>query len=248
MSRAQKIFSILMVFIPCAVLFFPLLSIASTVDSCATGNQNDTNSFTVTVLTNGTTIKNTSGGNLNLDSATFYLKKVGTPTGNMTAQLYALTGSYGSTGTGTGSVLATSGNVDVSTLSTSFSSITFSFTGGNRYLLLDNTAYALVVNYPSAVAGNLVLGLSSSNTCASNWTRINTGSWEAPDSTYDAIFTVTGLVDSSGSSESSFTSATSTEALLGSISFGIAILTGFAFLGIAGFIYNSMNKKKPWLS
>jgi len=43
-------------------------------------------------------------------------------------------------------------------------------------------------------------------------------------------------------------SGTTTEALLGSIAFGQAIIIVVLFIGLCGYIYNTMNKKKPWHS
>ncbi|MEK7112866.1 MAG: right-handed parallel beta-helix repeat-containing protein, partial [Patescibacteria group bacterium] len=51
-----------------------------------------------------------------LTSAKFHLAKVGSPTGNAVAKIYALTGSSGTTGKPTGTALAVSNNFDVSTL------------------------------------------------------------------------------------------------------------------------------------
>jgi hypothetical protein len=61
-----------------------------------------------------------------LTSVKFYLKKVGSPTGNMTARVYAATGTPGTDGVGTGSALASSGTIDVSTLSSSYALVEFS--------------------------------------------------------------------------------------------------------------------------
>lgn len=68
-----------------------------------------------------------TGTNL-LYSSKFYLKKVGSPTGNATAKVYAATGSPGTTGLPTGSALATSAAFDVSTLTTSYQLLEFIFT------------------------------------------------------------------------------------------------------------------------
>ena len=51
-----------------------------------------------------------------LTTAKFFLSRVGSPTGNMTAKIYAHTGTYGTSSELTGSALATSGTVDVTTI------------------------------------------------------------------------------------------------------------------------------------
>lgn len=97
-----------------------------------------------------------NGISYTLDSAKFYMQKLGVPTGNMTVKIYANTGSLGS-GTPTGSALATSDNSDVSTYTASplFSLITYSFSGANRITLSPNTNYFLVGFYNSGDALNL---------------------------------------------------------------------------------------------
>ena len=91
-----------------------------------------------------------------LDSCKFYLKKTGSPTGNAVAKLYAHTGSYGTSGTPTGSVLATSDNLDVSTLTTSYVLTTLTFTGANKYLLVAGTKYFIVFEYTDGDGSNTV--------------------------------------------------------------------------------------------
>ena len=78
-----------------------------------------------------------------LNGCKFYLFKSGTPTGNIHAALYAVTGTYGSDAALTGSALATSDAFDVSTLTGSPQLISFSFSG---YSLAANTNYAIVVD------------------------------------------------------------------------------------------------------
>ena len=56
----------------------------------------------------------------NLTRARFRLKKVGSPTGNLTVNLYSITGSFGTTAVPTGAALATSSTLDVTTLTTSY--------------------------------------------------------------------------------------------------------------------------------
>jgi hypothetical protein len=57
----------------------------------------------------------------------FYIKKTGSPTGNMTGVLYAATGTVGTDAKPTGAALATTTAIDVSTLATSYQVITFNF-------------------------------------------------------------------------------------------------------------------------
>lgn len=82
---------------------------------------------------------------LPISSCKFYLRKVGSPTGNATAKLYAHTGTFGTDGKPTGSVLATSGNLDVTTLSTSYALITFTF--ASPYTPTNGTKYVIVLSW-----------------------------------------------------------------------------------------------------
>jgi hypothetical protein len=91
-----------------------------------------------------------------LNSCKFYLKKVGSPTGNAYAKLYAHSGTFGSSSTGTGEAIATSGAVDVSTLGTSYSLIEFTFTGANKILLSADTNYVIVVSYYGTDSSNYI--------------------------------------------------------------------------------------------
>ena len=65
-----------------------------------------------------------------ITSVKFYLKKVGSPTGNLYAKLYASTGTVGTDAKPTGAVLATSGAYNVASLTTSYQLIEFTFSGG----------------------------------------------------------------------------------------------------------------------
>lgn len=89
----------------------------------------------------------------NLTSCTFFLMKTGSPTGNAHAVLYAITGTPNTDAVPTGSILATSDNFDVSTLTGSYVETTFTFTGGQQVLLQPLTWYAIV--YQAQTTGTL---------------------------------------------------------------------------------------------
>ena len=71
-----------------------------------------------------------------LVSCKFFISKVSTPTGSVYARLYNMTGSYGTTGKPTGTAIATSDPIDVSTLTSGW--YTFDFSGSNRITLTPN--------------------------------------------------------------------------------------------------------------
>jgi len=132
----------------------------------------------------------TLAGDKNIQTVDFFLDKVGTPTADsvMKAKIYAVTGSVGTSGLPTGSLLATSIDVDVSVLTGTFAFVQFTFeepyaaTAGN---------FAIFLEYNSGDASNYVrIGTdSSSPTHGSNafaTDTVNTG-WAA-DTTQDIIF------------------------------------------------------------
>ena len=115
-----------------------------------------------------------------LSNCSFNLEKTGSATGNITAQLYAMTGVYGTSGKPTGLALATSDTVDVSTISsTNFVLTTFNFTGANQIIITPGY-YCIAVDYPGANASNhLKVGEDSSSPTASGNGFLYTGTYTA---------------------------------------------------------------------
>ena len=172
--------------------------IAAIVDSYSESNQ-DSNGI-VYSGTPGRGQSFTSGSNPTevLDSCVFYLKKAGSPTGNAVAQLFAHTGTYGSTsGIPTGPALATSAPLDVSTLTTSYALKTFNFSGANRVTLAANTNYFIVLSYTGGdISNNVLMGEDESSPSASGRaaTLNNSGVWSV-DTMFntDVCFYVYGI-------------------------------------------------------
>lgn len=144
------------------------------VDSYAESNADILNAFTTAISKYGQTFTSIDGI---LDSCKFRIQKVGSPTGNAVAVLYAHTGTYGTDGTPTGSALATSDVFDVSTLTTSHQLITFNFSGVNRYNIVNATHYCISLEYSLADASNYVAiaADSSSPTASGNSFQYTTG-------------------------------------------------------------------------
>jgi hypothetical protein len=88
----------------------------------------------------------TSASTGNVYSAVAYLNKNGSPTGTITAKIYAMTGTLGLTSKPTGSALITSDAVNVADFSASISLVTFRFSTTNVYSLTSGTNYALVLD------------------------------------------------------------------------------------------------------
>jgi hypothetical protein len=91
-----------------------------------------------------------------LGSAKFYIFKAGSPTGNAVVKLYAHSGVYGTSSEPTGAALATSDNLDVSTLTGSYQLKTFTFSGANQYALQAATKYVISIEFTGGDGSNYV--------------------------------------------------------------------------------------------
>ena len=137
-----------------------------------------------------------TGKKLKLSSCVFYIKKVGSPTGNAVAKLYAHSGTFGASSVPTGSALATSDNFDVATLSTSYGLITFNFTGVNKYLI-DAGYWCIDCEYSGGDSSNYItIGADNSSPAHSGNSFIYDSSWTA--TTQDICFYVYGIPITTG--------------------------------------------------
>lgn len=163
---------------------------SSAVDSFSESNS-DSSAITFTATVTGLGQTFTTTGATILKSAVFYMKKTGTPTGNANAKVYAITGTPNTDAKPTGSVLATSDNFDVSTLTGSLALITFTFSGAQQITLSAATNYAIVVEYGSADASNhpdFGVDLIGSSDATGNACRLTSGVWASQS--YDVCFYV----------------------------------------------------------
>ena len=130
-----------------------------------------------------------------LDSVKLYLGKLNSPTGNCYVEIYAHSGTWGSTSIPTGAPLATSDAVDVSTIGSSQSLITYTFSGANRIQLTSGTKYILIHHFAGSVSANWVkFGVDTSlKLHYGNMIWSNDGSSWTADTSYDAIFYVIGV-------------------------------------------------------
>lgn len=129
-----------------------------------------------------------------LKSCKFYIKKNGTPTGNIFAYIYASTGTLGTTSKPTGASLATSDSIDISTLTGSLQLITFKFSGVNQIQLSANTNYILVIGSNNGDGtNNLEIGFdSSSPSYNGNVSSSSDGTNWTATSVIDMIFYIFG--------------------------------------------------------
>jgi hypothetical protein len=158
---------------------------ATTVDSYDKSNRN-TYRY-IAGSTNYGAAQSITGTVGKLSAAVAFMQRFGSPTGNMYAKLYAITGTHGTDAKPTGSALATSKPVDVSTVSTSvWETITFEFE--DEYTLAA-TNYCIAFEYTGGDGSNNIrVGSdSSSPTHGGNHSYVTAGSWVAT-STWDTIF------------------------------------------------------------
>lgn len=166
------------------------LDASSLIDSYPESNQDGTNylNWSGNYAYYGQSFDSGVGGLLS--SCKFYLKKNGTLTGTMNAQLYAHSGTYGTSSVGT-TLLATSDNlVANSAITTSFQLVEFFFTGVNQYPMAANTKYCIVFKWGLGDASNnIVVGTdNSSPTHAGQLVRYNDIAWD--NEVVDCIFYV----------------------------------------------------------
>jgi hypothetical protein len=115
-----------------------------------------------------------------LYSVKFRIKRVGTTTsGNVTCYIYAHSGTFGAAGSvPTGAALATSGAIDISTMSTSSAWIEFTFTGANKVKLSASTKYFAAIEYTGGDATHyLSVSYQATSPTHAGCRAEYTGSW-----------------------------------------------------------------------
>jgi hypothetical protein len=151
------------VFVLCAAvvlaMLLPTLALAAPVlaDSYAESNANGTAQYSPADLA-GQSFTAIAG---TVDSAKVSLWKGGSPTGQIRAYIYALSGVYGTDSVPTGAPLATSAPIDATTLGTTPALVTFTF--NNSVSLTAGGKYVLVVDAPAA-GGVSILGYNDVGT------------------------------------------------------------------------------------
>lgn len=166
---------------------------ATTLDSYSESNQdNGVQQYPGSASASGQSFITPNDGNsYGISSAKFYLKKTGAPTGNAVAKLYAHSGTYGSTSV-PGILLATSGNYDVTALTTSYQLIEFTFPV--QYRLAPNTHYVITYEHAGTDSSNFTwCGGDSSSPSHGGNSMYNSSGWIAL-AAWDICFYVYGIV------------------------------------------------------
>ncbi len=127
-----------------------------------------------------------------LSKCKFYIKRDGSPTGNVRVHIYNHTGTFGSGGLPTGSSIATSDNLDITSLSpTTLTLETFTFSGANKIPLNNGIKYCVVMEYTSGNSSNqLRYGYDTTSTTHGGNMVVYQGFWYCPDVAWDIIFYV----------------------------------------------------------
>lgn len=122
-----------------------------------------------------------------LTRARFKLRKVGSPTGNITVKLYAHDGgSFGTTGEPTGAALATSVTLNAATLTTSYLEYELAFL--TQYLMVASTNYFISVEHAVIDGSNYIeIDGDSTGSHAGNRADLVGATWTA-DATDDLWF------------------------------------------------------------
>ena len=125
-----------------------------------------------------------------IQSVKFWMKKLGSPTGLMQAKIFASTGTVGTSGLPTGTVLQSSLYSDSESLTTSFALVEFTFE--EPYVAAAGDICILLEYKKGDSSNNVIVGTdSSSPTHGSNVFKTNTAnsSWSA-DTSQDLIFSL----------------------------------------------------------
>lgn len=144
----------------------------------------------------GETFVDNATGSYKLMEASFCLQKMGSPTGNATVVLYAMAGTYGSTGQPTGSALATSNNFNVASLTTSGAWYNFTFSSSNQYVMTSSTDYCIAFQNPTSgtISSSNYVQIDKSASYSGNSFTCGYGSWSYWGSSPDASFKIYGAI------------------------------------------------------
>lgn len=104
------------------------------------------------------------------------MKKTGSPTGNLTAKLYAMTGTFNVDSKPTGAALATSDTFNVANLSSTYTVKTLGFS--TQYLMNASTNYAIAIEYTGGDGSNYVqVEGKAAGTHQGNQSSLSSATW-----------------------------------------------------------------------
>jgi len=158
------------------------------------GLNNSSNLSSASYLNAGETFK--LNDNSRITHAAMWLNKAGSPTGDVTYNLYAHSGTYGSTGVPTGSVLVSSATLSAASIVLGFNRYELAFS--SSYLIAANTPLVLICNFAptfSDVTNYVRVGNEIGGTYGGNYTDDSGGSF-GYDAGQDMCFEISGVLAS----------------------------------------------------
>lgn len=159
------------------------------IDSSTVASPSDTNCDSSQLMGQSFQVQNDA----TLDSLIIDIKKVGTISGSFQFEIYAISGTYGSTSIPTGSVLATSDSVSTAGITTSYVTTTINFSGANRIAMTAGQQYALVCNYSATAYPNSLLFKNKTPSFhGGNQSYKAAGVWYSL-AAYDVVFDLEGV-------------------------------------------------------
>ncbi len=164
---------------------------ATTEDSYADSNQDATTTFN-----DGTTdgvAQSFTGAGGDLSRLRVMLAKTGSPTGTLTARIYAHSGVFGTSSIPTGPILAESETIDIADLST-LAFVDFEFE--DEFTLVNTTKYVWALEKSTGgVSDNIQIGTdTSSPSHGGNFATLATPTWTAVSGTDAIFFAYTGAI------------------------------------------------------
>lgn len=166
------------------------MALLASINSFAQSNQNTSNSMYGSSQSSiGQALALSAGGVLNMIQ--FSLEKVGAPTGTIIVRVYNITGTIGTNAVPTGSAIANSNTIDVSTLPTGgFSLIPFFFSGTNKITLTNGQQLAIAVEYTGGDASDYVNVGSQNGLTGVNGVYTSAGFTWNTTTTFEQIFSI----------------------------------------------------------
>lgn len=162
------------------------------IDSATVASPSDTNCDSSQLMGQSFQVQNSC----NLDNLIIDVKKVGTISGSFQFEIYAMTGTYGSTSKPTGSPIATSDSISTAGITTSYATITAYFTGANAIAMTTGQQYVLVCNYAATAYPNALLFKNKTPSFHGGNQSYKTGGAWTELGSYDIIFDLEGVSSS----------------------------------------------------
>jgi hypothetical protein len=159
------------------------------IDSATVASPGDTNCDSSQLMGQSFEVQN----DCNLDHLIIDMKTNASPSGSFQFEIYAHSGTYGTSSVPTGAVLATSDTVNVSSLTASYATYTTYFTGANAIAMTAGQRYVLVCNYNATSFPNSIYFKNKTPSFHGGNQSYKAGSWNALAG-YDIIFDLQGVV------------------------------------------------------